>query len=121
MGGANDIGVDVAANIGAKYVKNVRDYKEIAKILLEADTAFENKANEVFAKFDKDNIGYIDMIDLVTASEALGQSLSEQEMDDIMKEMDESLIGKIPIVELKQWFRKGRAKTNYGSRLAMLC
>ncbi len=63
---------------------------------------------KVFAEFDKDKSGFIDMNELNLVAKELGRPMDADELEECLKDLDMNKDGKISYDEFKKWWLSGR-------------
>ena len=66
------------------------------------DQATYNEFKEAFKMFDEDGSGDIDVVELGKVFTQLGQNISEAELEDLIKEVDDDESGQIDFGEFLQ-------------------
>ena len=62
------------------------------------------RQNQEFDLYDEDNSGFIDLNELRELLEKLGEDLSEDELQQAFKELDQDSSGEIEFFEFVEWF-----------------
>lgn len=62
----------------------------------------------MFASFDTDKSGFIDLNELKNVSKELGRELDQAELEECMKDLDLNKDGKISLSEFTTWWLSGR-------------
>jgi hypothetical protein len=84
------------------------------KLAAEAAAAEENEVRAVFQSIDLDDNGTLERDELKTAAERLGQTMSQEELDAAMLEMDGDGSGEIDYDEFLAWWDRRKAKGKGG-------
>eukprot|EP01043_Picozoa_sp_COSAG02_P040242 COSAG02_NODE_3240_length_7111_cov_9.714632_3_plen_613_part_00 len=84
------------------------------KLAAEAAAAEENEVRAVFQSIDLDDNGTLERDELKTAAERLGQTMSEEELDAAMLEMDEDGSGEVDYDEFLAWWDRRKAEGKGG-------
>jgi hypothetical protein len=63
---------------------------------------------KVFKAFDTDNSGFIDSNELIQVAKELGRNLSNDELEECLKDLDQNKDGKISYEEFSRWWLSGR-------------
>jgi hypothetical protein len=85
-----------------------------ALMAAEAAAAEKDEVRAVFKSIDLDDNGTLERDELAMAAERLGQSMSEQELDAAMSEMDEDGSGEIDFDEFLSWWDRRKASGKGG-------
>ena len=84
------------------------DPMELVSHMIEAHNQMVKLIKAVFDAFDKDNSGFIDLVELRAVATELGADIPEGDVHLIMKELDTNKDGKISLEEFTAWWRGGR-------------
>ena len=68
----------------------------------------EEVIKKVFASFDKDGSGFLDVAELKQVSKEMGRELDSAEIDECMKDLDIDKDNKISYKEFSKWWLSGR-------------
>lgn len=88
--------------------KGTIDFEDFKKIIVAHKTNFTAKSNvkEAFKAFDKDGNGFISVEELKHAMESLGETVSNEELDEMVKMADKNKDGKIDYEEFVEIMQK---------------
>ncbi|CAK9300266.1 unnamed protein product [Gordionus sp. m RMFG-2023] len=74
----------------------------VAKWVLDQDTGAEEELREAFRLYDKESNGYIKVSDLRDLLRAIDENISEQELDQMIKEIDSDSSGTVDYDEFME-------------------
>lgn len=96
-----------AANHKAKGFK-VGEQDQLVAHLKDQYQQLDEVMKKVFKSFDTDNSGFIDSQELAQVSKELGRQLSNDELEECLKDLDQNKDGKISYEEFSAWWLSGR-------------
>lgn len=101
----SETNVAEAANFNAQSFNNAGD---VLNHFNAQHATLSELITKVFKSFDKDNSGFIDLVELKDVSTELGHTLDTAELEECMKDLDLNKDGKISLEEFTIWWLSGR-------------
>lgn len=101
---------ELAKNISGEYL-NGEEYSSGAQLLAKfrsRDNDIVELVTHLFNEFDRDHSGLIELSEIKAIGQKLGEALSDDELQTIIKEIDVDGDGKISLEEFGAWWRSGR-------------
>ena len=90
---------------------NVTEISTVRDKVLRSALNLDQTLREAFQKLDTDNDGFLEVTEIISASQALGHALNDEDAKEIVKSL--SVNGKISFENFKHWWVMGR--TDFGA------